>query len=145
MMWKAFFFALSAYANLLLRNGKELQSQKEHLRLIRLAKRQIVLSRAQKKSIQTGDPSCCCSPRCFSYQGVKMFSAQSELIGKQLNGWGVWNLIKIKLKGSFWERSWRFGIKINIFIIAVLFLEEKIGSFCSLSITRALCDWNLMV
>lgn len=33
----------------------------------------------------------------------------------------------------------------NIFVITVLFLEEKIHSFCSLSITRALCDWNLMV
>lgn len=91
------------------------------------------------------DPSCCCSLKCFSYQGVKMFSAQSELIGKQLNSWGVSNLIKIELKGSFWETSWRFEIKMNILVTAVLFLDERILSFCSLLITRALCDWNLMV
>jgi len=52
-MSKAFFFAPSAYANLLLRNEEELQSRKEHLTLIPLAKRQIVPSRAQKKSIRT--------------------------------------------------------------------------------------------
>lgn len=88
------------------------------------------LQSTEKEHSNGEDPVHSCSLKHFSYESVKMFSAQPELIGMQLNSWGFWSLIKIELKGIFWERSWRFERKVNIIVIAVLFLEEKIHSFC---------------
>lgn len=72
----------------------------------------------RKKSIRTEKIQC--TTLLWSTLVSSLFSAQSELIG----------LIKIELKGNFWETSWRFEREVNIIVIAVLFLEGKIHSFC---------------